>query len=222
MSTPEDQRDGRAEESASEAPSERGGDEESPLRAAVKVAAAGALVGAAAAAARAAATHRGDSDGDERGSTGSADNDREAQADEETESAVEDVSARADAGTPKGKRHADEPREESEEKDEEELRRDRPEGSSLTTDDGPLARIIGTAARQLSDLAGHPAEGVRAFKKSEDGWLVEVELVELARIPSTTDVLGVYEVEVDDEGRVREYRRTRRYVRSQADDSRET
>jgi hypothetical protein len=47
---------------------------------------------------------------------------------------------------------------------------------------------------------------------------VTVEVVELARIPNTTDVLGKYEVTLDKDGEVTGAKRTRRYNRSEAGD----
>ena len=49
--------------------------------------------------------------------------------------------------------------------------------------------------------------------RSDDGWKVEVEVLEVRRIPNTTDVLAMYEVEVDGKGSLQGYRRVRRYVR---------
>ncbi|MBO0681769.1 MAG: gas vesicle protein, partial [Candidatus Dormibacteraeota bacterium] len=47
---------------------------------------------------------------------------------------------------------------------------------------------------------------------------VTVELLEVSRIPPTADVLGSYEVEVDQRGQLLAYRRVRRYSRSQTGD----
>jgi hypothetical protein len=49
----------------------------------------------------------------------------------------------------------------------------------------------------------------------EDGWVVEFEVVEDRRIPSSSDVLALYEVEVDADGELLGFRRTRRYLRGQ-------
>ena len=74
-------------------------------------------------------------------------------------------------------------------------------------------RIAAEAARQLVELTGKDAEGVVGLDRSDDGWKVEVEVVEVRRIPNTTDVLAMYEVEVDGKGSLQGYRRVRRYVR---------
>lgn len=75
------------------------------------------------------------------------------------------------------------------------------------------SQIASSAARQLLELAGKEAEGVAGIQRSEDGWTVLVEVIEVRRIPDTTDVLALYEVEVDDDGDLLGYRRVRRYVR---------
>ena len=38
------------------------------------------------------------------------------------------------------------------------------------------------------------------LERTDDGWPVEVEVLEVRRIPNTTDVLALYEVEVDGKG----------------------
>ncbi len=69
------------------------------------------------------------------------------------------------------------------------------------------------AAGQLLELTGKQSEGVTGLERTEDGWTVHVEVVELRRIPDTTDVLALYELNVDDRGSLEGYRRVRRYVR---------
>ena len=73
--------------------------------------------------------------------------------------------------------------------------------------------IAGQATRQLEELTGRSVEGVTALSRTDDGWSVEVEVLEVRRIPETTDVLALYEVTVDEDGDVEGYRRLRRYVR---------
>lgn len=79
------------------------------------------------------------------------------------------------------------------------------------------ARIASEAARQLAELTDKEVEGITGLQKEDDGWRVEVELLELRRVPTTTDVLATYEVDVDTSGDLQGYRRTRRYVRGKAE-----
>jgi len=75
--------------------------------------------------------------------------------------------------------------------------------------------VAAEAARQLLALTGRDAEGVTSMERTESGWTVNVEVVEVRRIPETTDILAVYEVTVDDDGDLESYRRLRRYSRGE-------
>ena len=66
-------------------------------------------------------------------------------------------------------------------------------------------------------LTGKDAEGVTGLERTDDGWMVRVEVVELRRIPDTTDVLALYEVQTDAHGALESYQRVRRYVRGVPD-----
>jgi hypothetical protein len=77
------------------------------------------------------------------------------------------------------------------------------------------------AAQQLLELTGREAEGVTGLERTDDGWRVEVEVVEVRRIPDTTDVLALYEITVDEDGDLEGYRRLRRYTRGAAGQERE-
>jgi Gas vesicle synthesis protein GvpO len=72
---------------------------------------------------------------------------------------------------------------------------------------------------EFPSLLGRPVESVLGVERGEgDGWLVTVQVIELERIPRSTDVLGAYAVELDKSGEMVGYRRRRRYNRSQADE----
>jgi hypothetical protein len=72
------------------------------------------------------------------------------------------------------------------------------------------------AAQELAELTGKGVEGVTGLERTDDGWTVEVEVVEVRRIPDTTDVLALYEVTADARGALLGYRRLRRYARGDA------
>jgi hypothetical protein len=80
--------------------------------------------------------------------------------------------------------------------------------------------IVKRAVQQVGALTGKPIEGVLGLRRDDDGWQVTVELVELRRVPDSTDVLGAYDVALDRDGELLEYRRTRRYYRSQVEEER--
>jgi gas vesicle protein GvpO len=70
------------------------------------------------------------------------------------------------------------------------------------------------ARKHIAAVTGRSPGTVISVDPAEDGWLVEVELVEQERIPTSLDVLAVYAVELDGGGRLVSYRRNRRYSRA--------
>jgi Gas vesicle synthesis protein GvpO len=81
------------------------------------------------------------------------------------------------------------------------------------------ARDLVIAARDtVQDLTGYPPEAVSGLQWDGDSWLVTVDVRELERVPSTTDVLASYVVQLDDQGELLGYKRTKRFLRSQAEE----
>lgn len=76
------------------------------------------------------------------------------------------------------------------------------------------------AARQLQQLTGSEVEGVTGLRRTDDGWRVQVDVLELHRVPSTTDVIASYDVDVDPEGDLVGYHRQHRFVRGEVNDAR--
>jgi hypothetical protein len=78
---------------------------------------------------------------------------------------------------------------------------------------------IARVRSDLPQLLGRPIEAVLGLERDEDsGWNVMVQVVELSRIPHSTDVLAAYAVNLDRDGEVTGYRRRRRYYRNQTDE----
>jgi hypothetical protein len=189
---------------------------EEPLEAvkhAAKVAAAGAAVGAAAAAARALSS-RGDDEQRESERTGK-----------------DEDAAKAEAESPEAEQSqgSDEPTGDAEEAQEPEPESPEPKPHQTrdTANDqrepvrgasaGEAIETVQQARQQLSALLERPVESVSAFERTHDGWVVNLEVVEVSRVPESTDVLASYEVELDEDRNLRRYARVRRYIRSQAD-----
>jgi Gas vesicle synthesis protein GvpO len=84
----------------------------------------------------------------------------------------------------------------------------------------PADEAARLAAKQLTELLGSPPERVIGLERRDGGWRVRLEVVELERVPETTSVLASYEVDVDREGELIAYRRTRRYARAQIEEER--
>ena len=92
--------------------------------------------------------------------------------------------------------------------------RDRDADRRRAAADGLTAADAARAAvRGIVDLIGKRPEGVTSVRPTEDGWLVGVEVVEDKRVPSSADILALYEAELDPEGSLQSYRRSRQYPR---------
>ncbi|GAQ51998.1 gas vesicle protein [Streptomyces acidiscabies] len=77
--------------------------------------------------------------------------------------------------------------------------------------------VLNRAREQLTELTGTAAETVSSFERTDDGWSLEIEVLELARVPDTMSLMAGYRVDLDPQGRVTAYRRVRRYERGRAD-----
>ncbi|AYL40444.1 gas vesicle protein [Streptomyces fungicidicus] len=88
-------------------------------------------------------------------------------------------------------------------------------GQEAVTRFGP-EKAARTACDWLQSFIVHRIESVCAVRRTEDGWCVAVDVLEVARIPDTTSLLATYEVELDGSGRPAEYRRVCRYHRGTA------
>jgi hypothetical protein len=80
-----------------------------------------------------------------------------------------------------------------------------------------LPAIAATAREVLRSLRGVDAESVSGVARTPQGWRVRLEVVELRRVPESTDVLASYDVDLDDDGDLVRFERGRRYHRSQAE-----
>jgi hypothetical protein len=78
--------------------------------------------------------------------------------------------------------------------------------------------VVQRAREQLETLTGRPADSVSGLRRDddEDVWRVTVDVVELERIPHSTDILASYEVTLDSDGDVVGYQRTNRFNRTDA------
>ncbi|WP_280501110.1 gas vesicle protein [Nocardia farcinica] len=73
------------------------------------------------------------------------------------------------------------------------------------------------ATEQLRTLIAKELEGTTSMTPTDEGWTVEIEVLEDRRIPSSADMLALYEVDIDLDGNLLAYRRTRRYPRGSSD-----
>ena len=79
------------------------------------------------------------------------------------------------------------------------------------------ADIAHLVKEQLTELTGLKAGTVSGLMKDGEAWDVTLEMIELSRIPSAQDVLATYSCNVDLQGNLVSYKRTRRYLRGAAE-----
>lgn len=77
--------------------------------------------------------------------------------------------------------------------------------------------VVRKGSAQFVELTGLEAESVSSFTRTDDGWSLEIEVLELSRVPDTMSLLASYEVELTADGDLAGYRRVRRYERGRAD-----
>jgi hypothetical protein len=84
-------------------------------------------------------------------------------------------------------------------------------------DDGRLSanELAEAALATVEELTGHEPEAVTGLEWDGDFWQVTVDVLELARVPNTTDVLASYAVQLDEGGTLRGYKRLSRFQRGQ-------
>ena len=85
--------------------------------------------------------------------------------------------------------------------------------------DADRLRLLSRARLYAEQLTGHPVESFSGLTQEDQGWRVGIEVVELSRVPSTTDVLGSYDLILTDEGEFVDFRRAQRYFRNSTDDA---
>ena len=77
------------------------------------------------------------------------------------------------------------------------------------------SEVVQLAKQELAGLTGLETDTVSGLRHDGEGWHVTVELVDLRRIPPSSDVLESYEVLLDEDGEILSYERVRRYTRAE-------
>jgi len=68
--------------------------------------------------------------------------------------------------------------------------------------------ILEKAKKELADLTGFKSPSAIGFKQDGNELVATIEVIEKESIPDGMDVLGTYEVRVDNGGKIIEYKRT--------------
>jgi hypothetical protein len=82
-----------------------------------------------------------------------------------------------------------------------------------------VGELVQQARLLVSEMTGLQAETITGLNRAgDDRWAVTVEALELARVPSTMDVLGTFEITMTVDGEVLGFRRLGHRRRSSTED----
>ena len=95
-----------------------------------------------------------------------------------------------------------------------------PTGNEITTKKGAkmttgITSLAERAKQQLAKVTGFsPVAAVGGFK-DEEGWHISVDMLEMARLPEATDIIGTYEVLLDQGGNMVKFEKKRARLRGE-------
>ena len=78
-----------------------------------------------------------------------------------------------------------------------------------------MTDVVERAKRQLAEVTGFQPVAAGASYRDAKGWHVSVDMLEMARLPDSTDLLGTYVVELDQEGSMVRFEKKRSRLRGQ-------
>ena len=79
-----------------------------------------------------------------------------------------------------------------------------------------MMNLAERAKEQLAEVTGFsPVAAVGGFK-DEEGWHISVDVLEMARLPESTDIIGTYEVVLDPEGNMVKFEKKRSRLRGES------
>jgi len=78
-----------------------------------------------------------------------------------------------------------------------------------------IKKLAERAKSQLAEVTGLKPMTVAGAFKDEQGWHITLDMLEMSRIPPATDVLGDYNVLVDDDGNMLKFEREKTRLRGE-------
>ena len=78
-----------------------------------------------------------------------------------------------------------------------------------------MKELAERAKSQLAEVTGLKPVTVTGTFKDEQGWHIALDMLEMSRIPTATDLLGDYDVLVDEDGNMMKFERKRTRLRGE-------
>ena len=79
-----------------------------------------------------------------------------------------------------------------------------------------MTELAERARQQLAQVTGFKPVAVVGSYKDGEGWHVSVDMLEMTRLPESTDVLGTYLVLMDEEGDMVKFEKKRTRLRAES------
>lgn len=79
-----------------------------------------------------------------------------------------------------------------------------------------MTELAERARQQLAEVTGFKPVAVVGGYSDTEGWHITVDMLEMARLPESTDILGTYEVSLDEEGNMLKFEKKRARLRSES------
>jgi len=78
-----------------------------------------------------------------------------------------------------------------------------------------MAELTEQAKEQLAQVTGFRPVAVVGSYKDEEGWHISVDMLEMARLPESTDVIGTYVAVLDENGDLVKFDKKRARLRGE-------
>ena len=72
-----------------------------------------------------------------------------------------------------------------------------------------VIQLVNKLMAEFPPLIHLQSSGVVGVSRSEDSWIVTIEMLEKKSIPDSMDVLGCYEVKLNNDGNIQDFTRVR-------------
>jgi len=63
-----------------------------------------------------------------------------------------------------------------------------------------VQEIVAKAHEHIGTMGKHSKDGITSMSRTNDGWTLSIEVLERKAIPDTMDILGLYEITMNNEG----------------------
>jgi hypothetical protein len=78
-----------------------------------------------------------------------------------------------------------------------------------------MTSVVDKAKKQMAGITGLRTVTISGIDHAQGKWQLHMDLLEMARVPDSTDLIGEYEVNLDEDGSLLRFERKRSRLRGQ-------